>query len=378
MSVTAPSRTAYERKRQVSILRETRPGEKKVAVLPAGVEKFNDAGYEVLVSCGAGFGLAISDAEYEAAGARLVSQEEAWTLSPYVLKSKAPTQEEYVFLRGGLHLCANFHAEGNPALTRALLANRVNAYTYEFFRDERGGYPLAVAGAEIAGRLAVIYAAYLLQRSQGGRGLLLPHVPGAPKVRVLIIGYGNAGGAAARLALAMGADVTVLGRSLAGLRKFQGTVGEGLRCLVNTPTVLAQEIRAADVVIGALLISTHDTPEMIGPELVKAMPKGSVLVDVTCGYGRGYLPTFDRFSTLEEPSYEKSGVIHVKIDNMSSAVPISTVHAVNAVSLPYLIALGDAIYDGNNDASIMDRFGRLTFDGRITNPILDDLFRASA
>ncbi|MCI0351789.1 MAG: hypothetical protein L0Z53_20405, partial [Acidobacteriales bacterium] len=94
--------------------------------------------------------------------------------------------------------------------------------------------------------------------------------------------------------------------------------------------------------------------------------------------GRGYLPTFDRFSTLEEPSYEKSGVIHVKIDNMSSAVPISTVHAVNAVSLPYLIALGDAIYDGNNDASIMDRFGRLTFDGRITNPILDDLFRASA
>jgi alanine dehydrogenase len=263
------------------------------------------------------------------------------------------------------------------ALQVALLASRVNAYAYEFFEDERGGYPLAVAGAEISGRLAVIYAAYYLQSSQGGRGLLLPHVPGAQRARILIIGYGNSGGAAARLALAMGAEVTVLGRSLAGLRKFQGTVGDAVRCAVNSPEILAHEIRTADVVIGALLVSTNETPEMIGLDLVATMRPGSILIDVTCGYGRGYLSSFDRFSTLEEPSYTKNGVLHIKIDNMSSGVPLSAVHAVNAVSIPYLLALGDVIYGASPGAS-MERFGQLTCDGNVISPILQELFRATA
>jgi alanine dehydrogenase len=331
--------------KRVSVLKEVRSGEKRVIILPDQVREFTDAGFTVLVERSAGSNTGARDAEYELAGATIVDTETAWRDSDFVLKYKAPGEAEYQYLRRGLHLGAFFHAEGNLPLTRELLNSGTTAYAYEFFRTPEGVFPLAVPDSEISGKLAVLYAAYHLQSHLGGRGLLLADIPGAPRPRVVVIGYGNAGAAAARTALGLGVDVVVLGTNRERLRRFQAAMPE-VRCVLNTPDVVEREVLEADLVVGAILVSTYDTPEMIGEELVRRMKPGSMIVDVTVGYGSGYLPSFDRQTTHVEPVYERFGVLHCKIDAMPGSVPLTASRAVSPLITPYLIELGEAIYGG--------------------------------
>jgi alanine dehydrogenase len=248
-------------------------------------------------------------------------------------------------LHKDLHLGAIYHAEGDKSLVQILCKSGITAYSYEFFQTPDGLFPLSVPGSEIAGKLAVLSGAYYLQSHTGGAGILFSHVVGVQPPKVVIIGYGNAGGAAARLSVAIGAEVVVLGTHPERLRRFQATVPSSVHCYLTSPEVLERELPHADLVIGTILISTYDTPCLIGEDLVRHMKKGSVMIDITCGYGAGYLPTFPHFTTFEDPMVERFGVLHCKIDILPSAVPKTASQAISHVIVPYLIALGNAIFD---------------------------------
>ena len=352
--------------KSVAIVRETRTGERRVILKPAHVRLLRDAGFRVYVERGAGSGLEIGDREYERAGGDVVPTDTAWTVSPLVLKYKAPLPDEFRYFRPELHLGAFLHAEGDPRLTLELCRARVTAYAYELFRTRDGIFPLSVASSEIAGKLAVLYGAYHLQSHLGGAGVLLAGVTGLQPPKVVVIGYGNAGGAAARLAASMGADVVVLGTNPARLRRFAATAPRNVRCLINDPGVLERELPDADLVIGAILVSTYDTPAIVTDDLVVQMKRGAVLVDVTCGYGAGYMPTCDQLTSHSAPTVERHGVLHIKIKTLPESVPITTNDAVSALVAPYIMTLAHAIY-GEAVDPISDA-GKVTQAGEIVHP----------
>ncbi len=261
------------------------------------------------------------------------------------------------------------HAEGNPELTKAMRDSGMTAIAYEFHQTDSGVFPLHISDNETSGQMAVLYGAYHLQSHLGGRGVFMPRLPGAETARVLVIGYGNAGGAAARLAAAMGAEVTVLGTRREGLRRFEASVGGNVRCRVNSDAVLREEVPKADLVVGAILISTFDTPAMIDEELLDRMKPGSMIVDVTCGYGPGYLPTFDRETTHADPVYLKNGVLHCKIDAMPAAYPVSATQATSRNVAPYLSDLAERLRRDGVDALGADD-GVIVSGGRLVHPEL--------
>lgn len=335
--------------KRISVLKERRAGEKRVILLPQGVEPFTRAGYEVLVEADAGRLAGYGDEAPQAVGARIVDQETAWRESPVVFKYKAPGPDEYRWFRPDLHLASFMHAEGNLEFVEAMRASGMAGYALEFFQTAAGEFPVPVSDNEISGRLAILLAAYHLQSHMGGSGVLLAHTPGARRAKVVVIGYGNVGGAAARLAAALGAEVTVFGSRWEGLRRFMSTVPAGVTCRLNTPDALHAAVLDADVVVGAILISTHDTPPMIPEAWGRDMRKGSVIVDVTCGYGSGYMPSFDQLTTYDAPFYERHGVLHCKIDAMPASVPTTAAEATNSNVWRFLLAMADGIHAGTGD-----------------------------
>jgi alanine dehydrogenase len=354
--------------KRVSILKETRGGEKRVIIQPDHLGPFRERGFEILVERDAGTASGCPDSAYEAAGARIVSTEEAWNESDFVLKYKAPGPAEHRFFRPGMHLGSFMHAEGNPALTEAIRASGMTAYALEFYESASGITPLCTSDNEIAGKMAVVYAAYFLQSHLGGNGVFLPRVPGAKPARVLVLGYGNAGGGAARLAAEMGCEVTVLGTRPEGLRRFEATVPRGVRCLVNTPETLRAELAEADLVVGAILISTFDTPAMIGEDMLATMKPGAMIVDVTCGYGPGYLPSFDRQTVHEDPVYIRHGILHCKIDAMPASFPTTAAEATSSNVAGYLADLGERIYEGNPATAPGIKDGMIVSDYKVVHP----------
>ena len=350
----------------VSILKERRAGERRVILLPDGAAKFTSAGYQVLVESDAGQLAGYDNSAYRATGAEIVDTETAWNKSDVVFKYKAPGPDEYRFFRPNMHLASFMHAEGNLDLVEAMRSSGMSAYALEFFRTGAGDFPVPVSDNEISGKMAIILASYHLQSHMGGSGVLMAHVPGAPRAKVVVIGYGNVGGGAARLAAAMGADVKVFGTRWDGLRQFMATVPANVECIPNSPETLEQAVLEADVVVGAILISTHDTPPMLSEDLVSRMKKGSVIVDVTCGYGVGYMPSFNRLTTYEQPFYERYGVLHCKIDAMPASVPITATEATNGNAWRYLLAMAEGIFSGAGDS--MSDAGCVVSGGTVVHP----------
>lgn len=352
---------------KVSVIRERREGEHRVILTPREVARFCDAGFALFVEQGAGLGVGYDDADYIEAGAEVVSREEAWD-SSLVLKYKPPLPEEWRFLRPDMHLGAIFHAEGDPKLVEVLLQSGVTAYSYEFFQTEAGDFPLAAPGGEIAGRMAVMYGAYHLQRHLGGSGVLLMGATGARKAKVVIIGYGNVGRASSELAHMMGADVVILIRSQEGLARVGQSADGKVRIEICSRENLRRELIDTDLLIGAILISTYDTSPIVDDELVQLMPKGSMIVDVTCGYGSGYLPSFDRPTDFNHPVYEKHGVLHCKIDRLPAAVPVTTTEAYATNAFPHLLQLAEAVRGGRSAPIAMA--GKIVSQGEIVHLVI--------
>lgn len=352
--------------KRVSILKESRDGDLRVIALPREVGSFVSHGYEVYVETGAALGQNASDDDYRVAGATVVGTDEAWTASDVVFKCRCPAEAEYRYFRPGLHLGATFYLGDKPALADVLSSRQVSAYSYEMFEDDDGTFPLMTTDSEISGHMAVIYAAYHLQDQLGGSGKMLVRMPGVGPTRVLVIGHGNAGGAAARTAAALGADVTVVGTSLSRLRRFAATVPANVTCELSTPAFIEDIVPRCDVVIGAIRISNHGTEAIVTEEMVQRMRPGSVIVDVTCGYGAGYLPTADHRTRELTDAYQRYGVTHIKNDCMPKLVYLTATSAMSRAAFPCLLALAESVYAGTPDP--VSRRGLVTSNGAVAHP----------
>jgi alanine dehydrogenase len=324
---------------KIGVAKEIKTDEYRVALTPAGARELGQRGHDVTVETGAGEGSSFSDAAYEAAGARIVSLDEVWGEAELLLKVKEPIEPEYARLREGLVLFTYLHIAADEALTRALLESGITAVAYETVETDAGALPLLAPMSEIAGRLAAQAGAYFLEKPLGGRGLLLGGVPGVAPGRVVVLGGGIVGYNAAVIAIGLGANVTILERSIDRMRHLEEILSGRVSLLMSSTLQIEESVREADVVIGAVLIPGALAPRLITREMVAGMKEGSVLADVAIDQG-GCAET-SRPTTHSHPVYTVEGVTHYCVANMPGAVPITSTKALTNATLPYVEAIAD-------------------------------------
>jgi alanine dehydrogenase len=322
----------------VGVPKEIKTHEYRVGLTPAAVREYVAAGHAVLVQTGAGAGIGASDETYRRAGANITdSAQEVFHRSEMIVKVKEPQPIEWSQLRDGQILFTYLHLAPDRAQTQGLLQSGCTAIAYETVTNDKGALPLLAPMSEVAGRLSIEAAGAALRRSVGGRGLLIGGVPGVEPAKILVIGGGVVGTHAARMAVGLGAKVTILDQSLPRLREldqlFQGAATTRFSML----EALDQEIAAADVVIGAVLVPGASAPRLVSREMLKSMKPGCVIVDVAIDQG-GCFET-SHATTHENPTYEVDGIVHYCVANMPGAVPVTSSHALNNATLPFGLAI---------------------------------------
>jgi alanine dehydrogenase len=324
---------------KIGVAKEIKTDEYRVALTPAGARELVQRGHDVTVETGAGVGSAFADNAYEAAGARIASVEDVWADADLLLKVKEPIEPEYARLREGLVLFTYLHIAADEPLTRALVDSGIAAVAYETVETNNGGLPLLAPMSEIAGRLAAQAGAYFLEKPLGGRGLLLGGVPGVAPGRVVVIGGGMVGYNAAVIAIGLGANVTILERSLDRMRHLEEVLSGRVSLVMSSSLQIEESLRDADVVIGAVLIPGAVAPKLVTREMVAGMKDGAVLADVAIDQG-GCAET-SRPTTHSEPVYTVEGVTHYCVANMPGAVPITSTKALTNATLPYVEAIAE-------------------------------------
>ncbi len=315
----------------------------RVAITPAGVMTLVKAGHDVYVETEAGAGSGFSDAEYEKAGAVIVTKaEDAWA-AEMVLKVKEPLPEEFRYFRPGLILFTYLHLAAAEALTKALVEQKVVGIAYETVQLANGSLPLLTPMSEVAGRMSVQVGAQFLEKPHGGKGILLGGVPGVRRGKVTIIGGGTAGTNAAKIAVGLGADVTILDINAERLRELDDLFGDQVTTLMSNSYHIAECVRESDLVVGAVLIPGAKAPKLVTEEMVRSMTPGSVLVDVAIDQG-GIFETTDRVTTHDDPTYVKHGVVHYAVANMPGAVPRTSTFALTNVTIPYALQIANKGY----------------------------------
>lgn len=326
---------------KVGIPKEIKDNENRVAITPAGVHAFVEAGHQVFVQATAGVGSGFTDNVYESAGATIVqTAESVWAQVDLLLKVKEPLPQEYGFFRSDLTLFTYLHLAPEPELTAALLDSGITAIAYETVQLPDKSLPLLTPMSEVAGRMSIQIGAHFLEKAHGGIGELLGGVPGVPAARVVVVGGGIVGSNAARIARGMGADVTILDTSAARLRYLDDQFGGQLRTVMSNAYNLREEIEGCDLLIGAVLIPGARAPKIVTAGMVRGMRTGGVIVDVAIDQG-GSIETIDRITTHSNPTYEKYGVIHYSVANMPGAVPRTSTLALNNVTIPYALQLAN-------------------------------------
>jgi alanine dehydrogenase len=321
----------------VGVPREIKPGEQRVALTPAGARAFAEAGHRVLVEQGAGAGSGIRDEEYATVGAELASVDDVWQRAEMVLKVKEPLPPEVQRLRPGQILFTYLHLAPAPELTRALRASGAIAIAYETVQRADGSLPLLTPMSEVAGRLSVQEGAFYLGRAHGGRGILLSGVPGVPPGNVVILGAGTAGLNALKTAVGLGADVSVLDVNLDRLRHVDDLFRGQVVTLMSNSFNIDRVVRRADLLIGAVLLTGARAPVLVTKEMVAQMKEGSVIVDIAVDQG-GCIATIHP-TTLLDPVYVVSGVVHYGVANMPALVPRTSTFALANATLPYALEL---------------------------------------
>jgi alanine dehydrogenase len=325
---------------RVGVPSEVKPDEYRVAITPAGVREMAERGHEVLVEAGAGEGSAISDAQYESQGARLVpSAAEVFGEAEMVLKVKEPQRGEIELLRPGQLLFAYLHLAPDPDQTRGLRRSGATAIAYETVEDASGRLPLLAPMSEIAGKIATQAGAFMLEKPLGGRGILLGGVPGVAAANVMVIGGGVVGMNAAFIAIGMEADVFVYDKSIDRLRELEMAFAGRCSTVYSTTLAIEEMLPRADLVIGAVLVHGARAPNVVRREQLALMKPGAVLVDVAIDQG-GCFET-SRPTTHRDPTFEVDGITHYCVANMPGAVPITSTYALTNATLPYAIALAD-------------------------------------
>ncbi|KJL48872.1 Alanine dehydrogenase [Microbacterium hydrocarbonoxydans] len=323
---------------KIAVPTEVKNNENRVALTPAGADRLVHEGHRVLVQSGAGLGSRISDDDYRAVGAEILdTAEEVWGDAELLIKVKEPTPAEYGFLRDDLTLFTYLHLAADRALTTALVDAGTTAVAYETVQLPDRSLPLLVPMSEIAGRLSVTMGSYSLLRSNGGRGMLLGGIAGAPRAKTVVIGGGVAGEHAAANALGLGSQVTVIDISLPRLRELEHRYGGALQTRVSSRYDIAEELSTADLVIGSVLIPGAAAPKLVTDSMVAAMKPGSVLVDIAIDQGgcfEGSRPT-----THDDPTFAVHDSIYYCVANMPGAVPETATRALTNATIPYVSAI---------------------------------------
>jgi len=324
----------------IGVPKEIKRDEYRVGLTPGAVREYVAHGHKIVVEAGAGAGINARDEDYVSAGATIAATAtDIFTAADMIVKVKEPQAGEWVQLRKGQILFTYLHLASDRPQTDGLLASGVSAIAYETVTAADGSLPLLLPMSEVAGRLSIQAAARTLEKHAGGEGLLLGGVPGVAPARVVIIGGGVVGTEAAKMAVGMGAEVTILDKSLKRLRQLDDMFGGRVRTLYSTAHALDAEARRADAIIGAVLIPGASAPKLVTRAMLNHMKPGSVLVDVAIDQG-GCAET-SHATTHSEPTFVVDGVVHYCVANMPGAVPHTSTHALNNATLPYGLALAD-------------------------------------
>ena len=328
----------------VGIPAEIKDDENRVGIVPAGVQVLTGHGHTVLVQDGAGRGSGITNNMYEAAGATIVPEAAAlYGEADMIMKVKEPLASEYAFITAGKLLFTYFHFAADETLTRAMIETGATCIAYETVRLQNHSLPLLTPMSEVAGRMAVQEGAKYLERSFGGRGVLLAGIPGVLPGKVVVIGGGTVGTSAAKIAAGMGADVTILDIDLERLRYLDDVMADNVNTVVSTPYAVREAIRDADLVIGAVLVEGAKAPRLITREMLSEMQEAAVIVDVAVDQG-GCCET-TRPTTHHDPVYLVDGILHYAVANMPGALPRTSTYGLTNATLPYALMLADGGID---------------------------------
>ncbi|MGA2267946.1 MAG: alanine dehydrogenase [Bryobacteraceae bacterium] len=350
----------------IGVPKEIKDHETRVGLVPSGVTALREAGHEVLVETHAGEGSSITDREYVEAGAVILkSAAEVWHKAGLVVKVKEPQPAEYGYFRPGLILFTYLHLAPLPELTDKLLAARVNGVAYETIVEEDGSLPLLTPMSEVAGRMSVQVGAQYLERPNGGRGILLGGVPGVAPGNVVILGGGIVGTNAAKIAIGMGAHVTIIDRSLNRLRELDDIFHGQVVTLASNAWTIGENLKTADLVVGAVLIPGASAPKLVRRETIAGMKRGAVVVDVAIDQG-GCFET-SHATTHTEPTYVVDGVVHYCVSNMPAAVPHTSTLALTNATFPYLLELAEHGLEGACARHPGLRPGVNTYNGSVTH-----------
>ncbi|MCT6512188.1 alanine dehydrogenase [Bacillus subtilis] len=348
----------------IGVPKEIKNNENRVALTPGGVSQLISNGHRVLVETGAGLGSGFENEAYESAGAEIIADPKQVWDAEMVMKVKEPLPEEYVYFRKGLVLFTYLHLAAEPELAQALKDKGVTAIAYETV-SEGPTLPLLTPMSEVAGRMAAQIGAQFLEKPKGGKGILLAGVPGVSRGKVTIIGGGVVGTNAAKMAVGLGADVTIIDLNADRLRQLDDIFGHQIKTLISNPVNIADAVAEADLLICAVLIPGAKAPTLVTEEMVKQMKPGSVIVDVAIDQG-GIVETVDHITTHDQPTYEKHGVVHYAVANMPGAVPRTSTIALTNVTVPYALQIANkgAVKALADNAAL--RAGLNTANGHVT------------
>jgi alanine dehydrogenase len=325
---------------RIGVPTEIKSDEFRVGLVPGSVRELTAKGHEVLVQSGAGAGIFADDATYEKAGAKILPTADAvFDAAEMIVKVKEPQAVEYRRLKPHQLLFTYLHLAPDPEQARGLMESGASAIAYETVTDANGGLPLLAPMSEVAGRLSIEAAAIALRRPAGGRGVLLGGVPGVRPAKVVVLGGGVVGTHSARMAAGLGADVTIIDKSLPRLRQLDELFEGRVVTLASTMHAIEDAVLDADVVVGAVLVAGASAPKLVSRAMMKSMKKGAVLVDVSIDQG-GCFET-SRPTTHAHPTFEVDGVIHYCVANMPGAVPVTSAQALNNATLPFVLKLAD-------------------------------------
>ncbi|WP_088105204.1 alanine dehydrogenase [Halalkalibacter urbisdiaboli] len=324
----------------IGIPKEVKNNESRVAITPSGVSALVQGGHNVLIEQGAGEASGFHDAAYVQEGAKLATgPETVWGTADMIMKVKEPIASEYKYFRKGLILFTYLHLAAEPDLAKALVDQEVTAIAYETVQVGRA-LPLLTPMSEVAGRMASQVGSQFLEKPHGGKGILLSGVPGVKRGKVTIIGAGVVGTNAAKMAMGLGAAVTIIDLNPDRLRELDDLYGSDIQTLMSNPLNIADAVAESDLVIGAVLIPGAKAPKLVTENMIRAMKAGSVIVDVAVDQG-GIFETVDRITTHDHPTYTKHDIVHYAVANMPGAVPRTSTIALTNVTIPYALQIAN-------------------------------------
>ena len=358
---------------RVGCVKEIKNNEFRVGLTPANAKAYCQAGHEVLVEKGAGAGSGFTDAEYEKAGAKLFdTAKEVWDGCDMMVKVKEPLPSEYPLFHEGLILYTYLHLAADREQTDALLAGKVTGVAYETLKEKDGSLPLLIPMSQIAGRLSIQEGAKYLEKRFGGEGVLLAGVPGTPKAQVVIIGGGTVGANACKIAVGMGAAVTIIDISLKRLEYLDDLFGGRIQTLVSTDHNIEEAVKNADLVIGSVLIPGAMTPKLFKRKYLSEMKPGAVFVDVAID--QGGCGESSRVTSHDDPIFKEEGIIHYCVGNMPGAVPRTSTIALTNATLSYGLKIAGKGLKGACEANPSIYSAINTYDGKLTFPGVAEAF----